>query len=79
MSASERLLHRTFQELVEAYHPFAEYEGYTEVEEGFLVGYRGIGERKYMLVDTDLDVVADECFGTTRWSALISGISQLIS
>jgi hypothetical protein len=72
MSASQIVLHRHFHSVVANYHPFAEYEGYTECDEGFLVAYRGNGERKYMLVDTYLDVVDDQTVGTTRWANLAS-------
>ncbi|HBL13574.1 MAG TPA: hypothetical protein DD379_19685 [Cyanobacteria bacterium UBA11162] len=72
MSAAEIVLHRHFQSLVSEYHPFAKYEGYAECDEGFLVAYRGSGERKYMLVDTDLDVVHDQTVGTTRWANVAS-------
>ncbi len=65
-SAAETVLHQAFCRVVAEYHPFAEYIGYSECDGGFVVGYRGSNGDKYMLLDTDLEVVDDQSFGTTR-------------
>ncbi len=66
MSASEILLHQSFEQIVAQYHPFAEYIGYKECEDGFILCYRGSGGDKYMSLDTNLNVVDDQTLGTAR-------------
>jgi hypothetical protein len=66
MSASATVLHRHFEHLVETYHPFATYLGFSEIAEGFVLGYDGGNGTKYMIVDCEFDVIADETFGTSR-------------
>ena len=66
MSASEIVMHRMFAEAVEHYHPFAEYLGYQEAADGFIVYYEGTNGQQYMAIDTEGNVVGDTTMGTTR-------------
>lgn len=66
MSASVTVLHRQFEQIVNAYHPFANYVGFSEIEDGFVLGYDGGNGTKYMVVDCEFDVIKDESFGTSR-------------
>jgi len=78
MSNSEIVLSRHFEQVVGYYHPYAEYLGFTEYGDYFVVAYQGIGEPKFMVLDEDLDVVADETVGTTRWGGALSLLSDVI-
>jgi hypothetical protein len=73
-SAAETVLHQAFCRIVAEYHPFCEYIGYSECDGGFVVGYRGSNGDKYLLLNTDLQVVEDQSFGFTR-SAGVAAIA----
>ncbi len=66
MSASEIVMHRMFAEVVAYYHPFAEYLGYQEAEDGFLICYEGTNGQQYIAIDTEGNVLGDTTIGTTR-------------
>ncbi len=66
MSASEIVMHRMFAEAVEHYHPFAEYLGYQEATDGFIVYYEGTNGQQYMAIDIEGNVLGDTTIGTTR-------------
>ncbi|MGB3509279.1 MAG: hypothetical protein WBA93_08560 [Microcoleaceae cyanobacterium] len=66
MAASEIVMHRMFVEIVASYHPFAEYLGYQEAEDGFIICYQGQNGQQYMSIDTEGNVLGDTTLGTTR-------------
>lgn len=72
MSASVEILHRMFGEVVAQYHPFADYLGFDDCEQGFIVYYRGSGEIQYILIDTEGNIVGDTTVGTTRSMGLLA-------
>jgi hypothetical protein len=72
MSASETVMHQMFANLVAQYHPFANYLGYQEGENGFLVIYDGGNGRQAMVVDINGEVVQDTTMGTTRTVGLVT-------
>ena len=51
MSASEYVLHNIFKNIIADYHPFAEYEGYTEGKDGFIIFYQGENGQQHLVVD----------------------------
>lgn len=77
MLASEIVLHGHFQELVAEFHPFAQYTGYQEGEDCFIVHYDGGNGDQAMLVDVEGNVVGDTTMGTTRSLGLL-GIGAII-
>jgi len=72
MSASEMVLHQMFQNVVAEYHPLADYLGYQEFDDGFLLFYKGVGEVQSMAVDTQGNIIADSTIGTTRSMGLLA-------
>lgn len=79
MSASEQVMHRMFSELVAQYHPFAQYIGYQEAEDGFILYYQGSGDRQYMLVDTEGNILGDTTMGTTRTMEVLTVGATILS
>jgi hypothetical protein len=79
MSASEVVLHQRFYEIVSEYHPFAEYIGYSDLEDGFILYYRGSGEEQQMAIDIEGNVVADTTMGTTRSLGLFAAGLSILS
>ena len=79
MSASETVMHQIFSEIVERYHPFADYVGYQEGEDGFLIHYQGPNGRQAMIVDTQGNVINDSSVGTTRTMGLLVGGLAVLS
>lgn len=79
MSASETVLHQMFAQIVEHYHPFAEYLGYQEGEDGFIIHYEGPNGQQGMVVDTEGNVIADSTMGTTRTMGLFLGGLAVLS
>ncbi|NES03153.1 MAG: hypothetical protein F6K22_09990 [Okeania sp. SIO2F4] len=53
-------------EIVASYHPFADYLGYQEAEDGFIIHYQGTNGQQYMVIDTQGNVLSDTTLGTTR-------------
>ncbi|MDJ1168961.1 hypothetical protein PMG71_05940 [Roseofilum sp. BLCC_M154] len=72
MSASETVMHQMFANLVAEYHPFANYLGYQEGENGFIIIYDGGNGRQAMVVDTHGNIVQDTTLGTTRTLGLLA-------
>ncbi len=66
MSASEIVMHRMFAEVVASYHPFADYLGYQEAADGFIIHYQGPNGQQYMAIDIEGNVLGDTTMGTTR-------------
>lgn len=66
MSASEIVMHRMFADVVAYYHPFAEYLGYQEATDGFIICYEGTNGQQYMAIDIEGNVLGDTTMGTTR-------------
>ncbi|MEM8779370.1 MAG: hypothetical protein AAGF26_10970, partial [Cyanobacteria bacterium P01_G01_bin.49] len=66
MSASEIVMHQMFAEVVASYHPFADYIGYQEAADGFIICYQGQNGQQYMAIDTQGNVLSDTTVGTTR-------------
>jgi len=79
MSASETVMHQMFSQIVEHYHPFAEYLGYQEGEDGFVIYYQGSNGQQGMVVDTEGNVIADSTMGTTRTMDLFLGGLAVLS
>ncbi|NEP42219.1 MAG: hypothetical protein F6K35_24570 [Okeania sp. SIO2H7] len=79
MLASERVMHRTFAQVIANYHPFAEYLGYQEAEDGFIVYYDGGNGQQGMLVDVEGNIIADTTVGTTRTMGLLGLGAAIIS
>lgn len=72
MPASEIVMHRMFAEIVASYHPFAEYLGYQEAEDGFIICYQGSNGQQYMAIDTEGNVLGDTTMGTTRTVGILA-------
>jgi hypothetical protein len=72
MAASEIVMHRMFAEIVANYHPFAEYIGYQDAEEGFIICYQGANGEQYMAIDTEGNVLGDTTMGTARTMGLVA-------
>lgn len=72
MAASEIVMHRIFAEIVNQYHPFAEYVGYQDGEDGFIICYRGANGEQYMAIDTEGNVLGDTTLGTTRTMGIVA-------
>lgn len=72
MPASEIVMHRMFAEIVADYHPFAEYLGYQEAEDGFIICYQGSNGQQYMAIDTEGNVLGDTTMGTTRTVGILA-------
>lgn len=72
MSASEYAMHRIFAQTVAEYHPFAEYLGYREGEDGFIVYYNSGNGQQAMLVDINGNIINDTTLGTTRTMGLLA-------
>ncbi|MGK7903049.1 MAG: hypothetical protein AB4352_16885 [Hormoscilla sp.] len=66
MSAAEGMLHRMFSNAVAEYHPFADYLGFSECSDGFLIYYQGTGDVQCLAIDSDGDIVGDTTLGTKR-------------
>lgn len=79
MSAAAHVLHNIFNEIVEEYHPFAEYEGFAEVEGGFILRYRGPNGEQHMLLDSDCNVIDDTTLGTTRTMGIVALGASLLA
>jgi len=79
MPASEIVMHQIFSQIVEQYHPFAEYLGYQDGEDGFLILYQGPNGRQTMLVDTEGNIIADSTLGTARTMGLFAAGVALLS
>ena len=79
MSASEHVLHNVFNQIVADYHPFAEYEGYAEGDDGFIVYYRGSQQQQQMVVDIEGNIIADSTVGTTRTLGVFALVGTVIS
>lgn len=70
MSASKKLIHHFFAGVVAHYHPFAEYQGYEERIDGFIVHYQGNGQQ-YMAIDSEGNILGDTTMGTIRTAELL--------
>lgn len=79
MSASEYVLHNIFKNIVADYHPFAEYEGYTEGNDGFIIYYQGANGRQHIVVDIQGNVVSDSTVGTTRILGVLAIVVAFVS
>lgn len=79
MLASEQVMHRHFYHLVAEYHPFAEYLGYQEAEDGFIVYYNGGNGQQAMLVDVEGNILNDTTLGTTRTMGLLGLGAAILS
>jgi hypothetical protein len=66
MSASATVLHRHFEHVISTYHPFADYLGFSEIEDGFVLGYDGGNGPKYLVLDCEFNIISDETVGTAR-------------
>ena len=78
MSASENVMHQIFSHTVAEYHPFAEYLGYAEGEDGFVVYYQGANGQQYMIVDTEGNILSDTTMGTTRTLGLLTAGAAIL-
>lgn len=79
MPASEIVMHRMFEEIVATYHPFAEYIGYQDAEDGFIICYRGANGEQYMAIDTEGNVLNDTTIGTTRTMGIVAIGAAILS
>ncbi|WP_193197999.1 hypothetical protein [Nostoc sp. MG11] len=79
MSASEYVMHNIFSKIIDEYHPFAEYQGYAEGENGFIVYYQGTNGQQHMVVDTEGNIISDSTMGTTRSLGILAVGAGLIS
>ena len=79
MLASEKVMHQSFYNIVAEYHPFAEYLGYQELPDGFVIYYEGSNGQQRMLVDVDGNIVDDTTLGTTRTVSLLAVGAALLS
>lgn len=79
MSASEQVMHRMFSELVAQYHPFAQYIGYQEAEDGFILYYQGSGEQQYMVVDMEGNILSDTTVGAVRIMEILAVGATILS
>jgi len=79
MSASENVMHQIFNTIVSQYHPFAQYLGYAEGEDGFVVYYQGPNGQQYMVVDTEGNILADTTMGTTRTLGILTAGAAILS
>ncbi|MBD2184544.1 hypothetical protein H6S82_11925 [Planktothrix sp. FACHB-1355] len=79
MSASEQVMHRMFSEIVAQYHPFAQYIGYQEGEDGFMLHYQGPNGQQYMIVDTEGNILGDTTMGTTRTMEVLTVGAAILS
>ncbi|MBN3958720.1 hypothetical protein [Nostoc sp. NMS8] len=79
MSASEYVMHNIFNKIVAEYHPFAEYQGYAEGENGFIVYYQGANGQQHMVVDTEGNIVTDTTMGTTRSLGILAVAASFLS
>lgn len=66
MAASEYVMHQILGKIVANYHPFAEYLGYQDGEDVFIVYYQGANGQQHMVVDTEGNIISDSTIGTTR-------------
>ncbi|MDZ8264457.1 hypothetical protein [Nostoc sp. ChiQUE01b] len=79
MSASEYVMHNIFNKIVSEYHPFAEYQGYAEGENGFIVYYQGTNGQQHMVVDTEGNIISDSTMGTTRSLGILAVGAAFVS
>lgn len=79
MSASEQVMHRMFSEVVAQYHPFAQYLGYQEGEDGFILHYQGPNGQQYMVMDTEGNILGDTTMGTTRTMGILAVGATILS
>jgi hypothetical protein len=79
MSASEYVLHNIFKNIIADYHPFAEYKGYTEGKDGFIIFYQGENGRQHLVVDIQGNVVSDSTVGTTRILGVLAVVVAFVS
>ena len=78
MSASETVMHQMFSQIVAEYHPFADYLGYQESDDKFIIYYQGANGQQAMVIDTEGNIVADSTLGTARTAGLLAvGVAVL--
>ena len=71
MSASETVMHQMFSQIVAEYHPFADYLGYQESDDKFIIYYQGANGQQAMVVDSTL--------GTARTAGLLAVGAAVLS
>jgi hypothetical protein len=79
MSASETVMHQMFSQIVAEYHPFADYLGYQESDDNFMIYYQGSNGQQAMVVDTEGNIIADSTIGTTRTVSLLAVGAAVLS
>ncbi|NEQ71880.1 MAG: hypothetical protein F6K23_01560 [Okeania sp. SIO2C9] len=57
---------RCLLKLLPTITPFAEYLGYQEAADGFIICYEGTNGQQYIAIDTEGNVLGDTTLGTTR-------------
>jgi hypothetical protein len=79
MSASQCVIHQILHHLVAEYHPFAEYLGYAEDENYFVVYYQGANGEQHMIVDTQGNIISDTTIGTKRTAEIMVAGAAILS
>lgn len=79
MSASETVMHQMFSQIVAEYHPFADYLGYQESEDNFIIYYQGANGQQAMAIDTEGNIIADSTLGTARTAGLLAASMAVLS
>jgi hypothetical protein len=77
-------LHLVYKNIVEEYHPFADYIGFEDTPEGTVVCYRSTfsednNDNQFMLLNNQREVIADSTFGTTRTVGFIGAILDALA
>jgi hypothetical protein len=79
MSASETVMHQMFSQIVAEYHPFADYLGYQESDDKFIIYYQGANGQQAMMIDTEGNIIADSTLGTARTAGLLAVGAAVLS